>query len=440
MEKSINEIDNIIRDKLINYEEDASPKFWGRLNKRLSKSAISTGAILLIAMLTGLVFWMMMPDKVENTIDTQAINQIEIAEADFLLKNEIQLVKKQSNTKSEETDLIVPHEDNNTKSKSQEASIIIDEERVNLTKTQFSENIIQNNEEFVRDFLFINKINTISIVGQNLNKAIKFNANQREPEIQNGYTHCDISAHGRFSISLEIGYGKLWRTMSSEPQFEGFKNYRIENEKLTSSLSYGIKLNYQYKNWVISTGLDYTTISEELNYKLYETVVDPDGGYYDIDTLVLHIAGPDNNLVPFIIGYELTWVDEYKNENYQFKNKNRYSYIEIPVNLGYRFNIRKLSICPSIGASFGFLYRAGGKLPLPNSNEFVELEKNSKYLETSITNFNIGLSLEYSITPNYGIYIKPYYKYGINSIYRNYPLSVKYTYAGVKLGVNIYLN
>ncbi|NQU31671.1 MAG: hypothetical protein HQ521_00410 [Bacteroidetes bacterium] len=440
MENSINDIDNIIRDKLINYEEDASPKFWGRLNKRLSRNTISTSAIFLIAILTGLVFWMMMPDKVENTVANQANIQTEISEVNFIHEKEITFAEKHSNTKTEEVNLTVAQPDNKEiNAKPKEASIKLDEEKVNINSIQISKNVIQNNDEFTKSNLFLHKIKPISIVGQNLNNTNQFNAIQREPESQNDYTLSDVNTLGKFSISMEVGYGKPYRTISSEPQFEGFKNYRIENEKFTSNLSYGIKLNYQYKNWVLSTGLDYTTISEELNYKLYETVVDPDGGYFNIDTIWAFFYNQEDNIVPMAIGYDRTWVDEYKNENYQINNTNHYSYIEIPVQLGYKFNFKKFSVCLSVGASFGFLYSIAGKLPLPNSIDFVELEKNSKYIETSITNLNLGLVLEYSITPNYGIYIKPFYKHGMNSIYKNYPLSVRYTYAGVKFGINIYL-
>ncbi len=440
MENSINDIDNIIRDKFVNYEEDVSPKFWGRLNRRLSGNTISTGVIFLIAILTGFVFWMMMPDKVEKVGDTQVNNQIEISDVGTTQKNKTQIVEKQSNAIPGEADLVESqNKDKKIKAEPKEVSSILDEEEVNIVSNEIDENVIRDNEEIVLDNFSINKIKPISLAGQNLNYTNQFSTINREQKTENDYSLGDVKTTGRFSMSMEIGYGKPWRTINSEPKYEDFKNYRIENEKLTSNLSYGIKFNYQYKNWVISTGLDYTTIGEELNYNLYETVVDPDGGYYDVDTIWAFFYNQDDNVVPMIIGYDRTWVDEYKDEKFQINNTNLYSYIEIPVQLGYKFNFQKFSVCPTIGTSFGFLYSAVGRLPLPNSNDFVDLEKKTKYLETSITSFNLGMELEYSITPNYGIYLKPFYKRGMSSIYVNYPLSAVYSSVGIKFGINIYL-
>jgi len=248
-----------------------------------------------------------------------------------------------------------------------------------------------------------------------------------------------INSYSRFSISIEVGYNFSMEQITSNSYYDNFKNYRINNESPIITPTYGLRFNYQYKNWVFSSGLDYVTVGEEINYGINEIVIDPDGGYYDIDTLTLYIVGTDNNLIPMIIGYEKTWVDEYKELNYEVNNYNKYSYIEIPVTVGYKYSRQRFSVTTILGVSFGYLYHASGKIPINQPNSFVDLNKNSRYLNRTVSNLNLALSFEYSLTPNYGIYVKTDYKQSLNSAFKEYPLTVKYRNVGVKIGINIYL-
>jgi hypothetical protein len=244
---------------------------------------------------------------------------------------------------------------------------------------------------------------------------------------------------GRWSISMEVGYAHAWRIMSAEPQFDDFKNMRIQNERISNPISYDFKVNYQYKNWLLSVGLGYTTYGEKLHYQLSETVVDPDGGYFDVEAIYLNMIDENYNIVPMLIGYEKTWIDTYKVNYFEENDVNKYAYLEIPISVGFKFNFRQISVCPEVGMSFGFLNKASGRLPLNTVPDFVGLEKESAYLKSTTSNFNFGISLEYHLTPNYGLYIQPFFKQGLHSIYKDYPLSVKFQNAGIKFGVSIYL-
>lgn len=437
MENSLNKIDSIIRDKLINYEEDTSHNFWNKLNSRLSGKGIKNVIVVLIAILSGLVFWMMMPElktetDIENVTHTNIPNitvepklkVVTNGEQKIALSKETTSYNKQ--TKNDKTN------DNTTITSDSKT-----EEEIIVPSGNIYKEHSQNNEyERITDYrISLLKTNTTSILSPV--EANNFTVGNRD--IPGTFSDNNLNVTSRFSISMEIGYDISWKQLTSEPQFDDFKNYRIKNEKPVTNLSYGIKFNYHYKNWVISTGLDYTSVGEEINYNIKETIVDPDGGYYNVDPIWANIYDQDNNLVPLLIGYEKTWIEEYKEINYKVESINQYNYIEIPFSIGYNFAFRKFSVCPSAGMSFGFLYSASGSIPQINSTEFIELDKSSKYLQKKVTNFSFGLSFEYLITPNYGIYIKPVYKQGLNSIYKNYPLSGKYRNAGVKFGISIYL-
>lgn len=342
------------------------------------------------------------------------------------------------NQKSELNEYDIP------KTKEKVVSVInIENEEVELENIEFKKVSVQGNNvdvqenSVIKDFMEVTQITTL--------QDTKLNAHET-PQLINDNSFNDynkdkqwLNSHNIFSVSLEVGYILSWSQITSDEQYEGFKNYRIDNERSKVSPTYGLRFNYQYKNWIFSTGLDYFTVTEELNYGINETIVDPDGGYFDIDTLTLFIVGADNNLVPMILGYDKTWIDEYKEVSYDVNHYNKYSYIEIPVSVGYKFCRKRFSISSILGVSLGYLYHASGKLLINQPNGFVDLNKNSMYLNKKITNLNLALSFEYSLTPNYGIYAKASYKHSLSSTYKEYPLTVKPRAVGVKFGINIYL-
>ena len=438
MKNSINEIDSVFREKLLDYVEDVSPTFWKRLSIRLYGRKIISGVTAILILLFGLAFWM-----------TPELNRAAAIEQSHINNKELTPITNQS--KTYETDLnsqIINNTVNASVDINKDENIITNNKPV-LAQSLNEElkptaDVITNNKE-VKESMVPKSNNNISNIMSKETSGInsiqvskksifnKQNSSIISPIMQN-------NTFSRFSFSGEVGYDVSWKKLESDNQYNDFKNYRIENEQPNSNLSFGLKFNYQFKNWIISTGLLYTSISEELNYNIKQKIIDPDAGYYNIDTAWVMIYDMDQNLVPMIIGYERTWVDEYKYEVYNVDNSNQYNYLEIPISLGYMFNMKRFSICPTAGMSFGFLYSASGKLLQMDSVAFTALNKDSKYLQQSISNINFALSFEYSITPNYGIYIKPYYKQGLNSIYTNYPLSAKYRNAGVKFGINIYIN
>lgn len=439
MKNSIHEIDSILRDKLTNYEEDVSPNFWNRLRNKLYGQKITNGIVAIIILLVGLALWMMIPESNNAaTINQPTTNYIS---TNYILD---ETLLNESNNINHEKEIPVESvlQDN------QVVQIINSTKQIPTIPKTAKENNSETNK-----IVIVNEVNHKVNTSSNSNFIIPIEAKQFSDLLTNKYNNFILekesiysasnngfNSNSRFSISLDVGYDMSWIHLSSDEKHEIFKQFRIENESPSSNLSYGLQINYQYKNWVISSGINYTTLSEKLNYQMNYKTIDPDGGYYDIDTAWAMIYDMDQNLVPMIIGYETTWVDEYKYEVYNVENINEYNYLEIPISLGYRFNMNRFSICPTAGMSFGFLYSASGNLPQIDSLRFSPLDKNSEYLQKSISNINFALSFEYSITPNYGIYIKPFYKQGLKSIYTNYPLSAKYMNAGVKFGINIYIN
>lgn len=73
---------------------------------------------------------------------------------------------------------------------------------------------------------------------------------------------------------MELGRNISWKSLSGDYQYQNFIDYREANEEIIANTVFGMKFNYHLKNWVFSTGLNYTTIGEKINYNINETVVD----------------------------------------------------------------------------------------------------------------------------------------------------------------------
>lgn len=432
MENSNHKIDQIIRNKLIDYEEDVSSDFWTRLSARLSKRKIINGLSLGFFILSGFVFWMMIPE-----METKLIADNEAVVTHNYTENHIINEPDNKSTITTETFALL---NNNTRKGIAQAIIIQDKPKTDKA-TFIQDNLVgkkPNNGLKYENNLPLNylgaKASSISL-SKNENKVLltRKDENFRMKDVASGK-----GGFSRFSISLEAGFGTTWKYLKSDPQHKELVNFRNENEFSVTNPVYGITFNYHYKNWIIVTGLEYTSLGEKLNYHIKETVIDPEGGYYRFDTLWLDIYD-HGNFIPTAVGSDATWVDEYNDINHLITNANRYSYIEIPLKVGYKFHSQKFAFYPSVGTSIGLLNSSKGRLPEQNTSNFAEVNKTNGYLKPITTNFIFELGFEYKVAPNYGLYITPFYRKGINSLYKDYPLKGSYHSAGLKFGVNIYL-
>lgn len=440
MEKSASEIDQIIRDKVLEYNENPSPGFWNRLSRRLYPNDSFRWTLAIVALLSVLGFWMMKSESkvAEKRLETEIISGKSISENISVTSNERKDNEKLKGAVSVQEKIVenLPARAIlNLPDPQQDASV--QDELVSDNRFP-AEAFREVHELIVLEKKQAAQVNANFISSQDTPQPINNGIGKEEKLFTENPTE-KFNGVGKWGFSIEVGYAHLWRKVSAEPQFDDFQDMRIQNEAPANTVSYDFKTNYQYKNWFLSVGLGYTTYGEKLHYKLSETVVDPEGGYYDVEAIYLNMIDENYNMVPMLIGYEKTWIDTYKVHYFEENDVNKYAYLEIPISVGYKLNYQRISVCPEVGMSFGFLNKASGRLPLNSVPDFDRLDKESAYLKSTTSSFNIGISLEYDITPNYGLYIQPFFKQSLHSIYKDYPLSVKFQNAGIKFGVNIYL-
>ncbi len=437
MANSGHEIDRLIRDKLLHFEEEPSLSLRRRVFTSIYARRIAFFLLFSLVLIMGVSVWHFSSSSESNELDIQTndtvvLNNAVLDESMGLeATNENRMLA--SENESNHADIMVPqkiHPDSFSGSDVFEEMPDTNPAEGKAYKLSFkktSEAVILNNLPA--------RVIRVADVSSNPASLTSFNS----PKVTNTLAIHQLRPSRRYSVSLALGYDVSWKQLIAMEEEDGLADYRLANEDILSNFSYDIRFSYHIKNWQFGVGLEYTSVGEKIHYDFTETVVDPDGGFYTIDTLWANIYTNDQMLTPIIIGYTRVWNNEYKDVQYSINNSNRYTYIEIPIELGYHFRSDDFSVCPTVGISYGFLYAAKGYLPLSTSNSFETLSQQSTYLKKSVFTMSFSVKASYVIAPYTELYLSPFYKHKLSSLYQNYPLQGMYRNVGIKFGVCLYL-
>ncbi len=254
-----------------------------------------------------------------------------------------------------------------------------------------------------------------------------------------------------FNIELHGSGFTVNRKLKMESDENQIIDYKNSSEILKPGYSFGVELNYKYKNLILRSGLNFSEYHEKADYNFitYSITQIPgidivDNSYWQIfiiDTFY-QVIGTDTTQV---IVSDSTWIadiDSLDIVNYdtttttnQYSGTNKYKYIEIPLIFGKEiWKNNKLSLTANTGFITGFLFKVSGKTILtPNENEIIEIEK-SPYIKTNFFLYG-GLKFKYYISNNFSFTVSSGYKYMLNSLYnKNNILTYKTDFMNIRFG------
>ncbi len=220
------------------------------------------------------------------------------------------------------------------------------------------------------------------------------------------------------------------------------------------SNSFGININYSYKNFIVQSGIYYKKFNEQFNYDQEVLLIDTTS-YYETeyqyeqqyDTIFVfdldeYLDSGDTSYIPYTISntvkvpYEVLVTDyDSSMTDQNIKVKNTYSYIEIPLSIGYQFKQNKFTVSPKFGLITGLYINSSGKSL--NSSYNIEDINNEKQTYI-IPSFSMiaAIGFEYKINDFFSFVANPYYRKSINSIFiKSQPISHKFNAYGLKLGI-----
>ena len=213
---------------------------------------------------------------------------------------------------------------------------------------------------------------------------------------------------------------------------------RNNEETHIVSMSYGLRLNYNLsEKFNVSIGANSLTYGEDVNYStIYNTEtsmssVSKDSTYLDyVYTAVQNPNGGWDTVLTTIVVDTTFMVDTtIINLNAtDYAGKNRFTYLQIPVMIGYKFIFNKLSVNARLGGSYGVLLKNTGSY-VDNNLSKVELPNLRKTMINMVASATIVYQLK-----KINLFIEPKFRLNSGSIIVNPEIQQHYTSIGCNFG------
>ena len=222
-----------------------------------------------------------------------------------------------------------------------------------------------------------------------------------------------------------------------------------EHDYVKTGTRGGVSINYNWNNFKIGSGLQLSTLRDYKSiYKYYFLQGSSSGGItiptvssavvYGEDTAQVFYADPLNN--------ELH--KEIENEY------NTYTYLKVPLTLGYEFDFKYLSLELNGGVEYGHLINSSGvevkrgdvvNDPVPvyfYSDKYIGMmSRKSENLNKHQFAILANATLRVRLTPSFDLYSSVNYTQSKSGIYHaNYFMQKTYKNYGAKIGLTYYLN
>jgi hypothetical protein len=280
-------------------------------------------------------------------------------------------------------------------------------------------------------------INDIALttVKENSNE-INANSNQEINEItENTVKQKDLKS---FPFLLEIYAGPAfsWNSIKSTNTIgDDYASIRSKQENGILTYAAGVDLSYTFHNFFVQTGIGLTKYGENANYNWnFISGIDTSNSYGYVNMITYPDPGNPNNT---IIEFDSVWVhmDDTSTTNFLDKKANHYTYIDIPLMLGYNFTFHRMSARVSAGVSLGFLTSANGSIPNDDLSGFNNI--NNDMVKETVLNCVFRAGLTYSLSRYISVFAEPEFKFTPTSIYNgDLPVNVKYYNTSLHLGIN----
>jgi len=231
------------------------------------------------------------------------------------------------------------------------------------------------------------------------------------------------------------------------------------DKPVINTTSFGFNANYSFKQLLVQTGISYTAVECQNSVSVNTQTFNPytaeavfpttdftvnEYTFLDLDSLIAGVDYP-------ITVYDTVWshsTDTFQYVAYDTINSiaalnsyARYSWVEIPVIVGFEFERPKYTVTPKVGLIAGYLKGYGGTT--------ISRFDNSKIMDVSagmpLNKINLSayfaVGFAYKISGRFEAIADPYLRYNLNSIFRKESsVSQKLYGAGVKVGLRYYFN
>ncbi|MFK5857458.1 MAG: hypothetical protein QM503_15115 [Bacteroidota bacterium] len=431
MKDELKYIDDFYKKNLVDLDEKATTKTWNNLRWTLFwiryKWVIGVSAFVILLGLVSVIYvgTNNTPKITTNIIDnnkpeifeiTNSITKIEKSHKEIFtssIEQDNAVEYNSSTTNSNITTLVLEQIPANPKEQPIEKS----NNNYNIKKPVVDYNLMLTEINNRWENIFISSKPDSVIFGYN-KRANVLSTRQKKHSL-----YANIYAGPAFSLSEISGYNSEYLAV------------RNSNESNKYGWSLGIDLKLHLKNWVITSGLNYSVYNQSRSYSHNYQEYSEEDSYYQYDTTWVWFFDPPNYGVPIMVDVDSSWIDVYNTVTVDNSGINQLKYFEIPLLVGYQVNANLFSIEINTGISAGFLLYSNVKVPhFTNTDEIVSASE----MNNIMFNFMANASVYYHISSSTSIFISPYYKKNLQSIFSNdYPINQQFSTYGLNLGIRL---
>jgi len=230
-------------------------------------------------------------------------------------------------------------------------------------------------------------------------------------------------------------FNKPYYTLAAyfSPEFTDYA--RMASSSWERSYIGGLSLTYNNERFIFEGGLEYSYTNDLGDYMVDMETYDSIGYYNEVGSF---IPDPDN---PGEVIFETNTVMVYDSvqHNLHEQTQNQYSYLQLPLLIGYQAVERGLfSAYIKAGPSFSFLLNKQEQNPDFNNPDATvnQIENYTPVRQNTSIQVLVSVRFKFQLNENMGIMAEPTYRYYVKSVYENTDNTLKNPYGiGVRFGL-----
>jgi len=232
----------------------------------------------------------------------------------------------------------------------------------------------------------------------------------------------------------------VYKTKNKE--FEKIIKDRESKQSPLLSYSVGLNINYEYYGFTLQGGLSYSQLGHSVNNLSHQDSSYYLNNYFNISDSVSFINDSlnYNDTSSILLAYNkfdsITMLGNDSSLNNKLISKNKYKYFEFPLTVSYSVKQNNFTFGVTGGLITGlFINVSGANKNNSTENRTTDLKKENPYAVPNFSSY-LGFYLGYGLNQNSQIFLEPYYRKSLNSIYsKEYYFTQKFTAYGARVGL-----
>jgi hypothetical protein len=214
-----------------------------------------------------------------------------------------------------------------------------------------------------------------------------------------------------WSLYFHSSLSNVSKKMNGPGIYDSYFNKRKASEEAVNRMGAGVDLRCSFSRYLyLQTGLNYASYGEKADYLIKKFIA--------IDS--------SSSITDSVFNY------------YVARSNNRFSYLEVPLILGFKYTTNYTTYYAGAGASFGWLMFAKGALISKddvNSPISFKNARTSPFERTSMS-YLIHVGASFRISDQISVYAEPFFKHHTQSVFlKSYGIGQRYSTFGINLGI-----